>query len=487
MNDIPKEVIAVVALLKHEGFEAYLVGGCVRDVLMGKKPKDWDVTTNALPEDIQRIFPHTFYENNFGTVGVVTDGVEDKTLEVIEVTPYRTESGYSDKRHPDTVSFGTSLKEDLKRRDFTMNAIALDPLTGDIEDPHKGQADIDAKIVRTVGTPEERFNEDALRIMRAVRLATELDFELAPETISAIQKLAGSLADISAERIRDEFTKLILSPNPRRGIEALYELHLLRYVAPEVEEGVNVKQNQAHSYGVFEHIVRTLQAAADKHATLEVRLAALFHDIAKPHTREFSEKNDDWSFHGHDVVGARITRKRLQALRYPNDVVATVTKLVRWHMFFSDTDEITHSAVRRLIRNVGTENIKNILLLRVCDRIGTGRPKEEPYRLRKYQSMIEEVMRDPVSVSMLKVNGEDIMKLLNEKGSPRIGWILHALLEEVLDDPKRNTKEYLESRVKQLATLPDEELKKLGEAGKDVREEAEAEELKKIRSKYFVE
>ncbi len=487
MNDIPKEVIAVVALLKHEGFEAYLVGGCVRDVLMEKKPKDWDVTTNALPDDIQRIFPHTFYENDFGTVGVVNDDATDPTLAVIEVTPYRTESGYSDKRHPDSVSFGTSLKEDLKRRDFTMNAIALDPLTGDIEDPHKGQADIEKKTIRTVGSAEERFLEDALRIMRAVRFAAELDFDLAEETTTAIRALHTGLSDISAERIRDEFTKLILSPNPRKGIELLYELHLLSYVAPEVEEGVNVKQNQAHSYGVFEHIVRTLQAAADKNATLEVRLAALFHDIAKPHTKEFSEKNDDWSFHGHDVVGARITRKRLQALRYPNDVVATVTKLVRWHMFFSDTDEITHSAVRRLIRNVGTENIKNILLLRVCDRIGTGRPKEEPYRLRKYQSMIEEVMRDPVSVSMLTVNGEDIMKLLDEKGSPRIGWILHALLEEVLDDPKRNTKDYLENRAKELALLSADELKKLGEAGKDVREEAEAEELKKIRSKYFVE
>ncbi len=487
MQDIPKEIIAVVALLKHEGFEAYLVGGCVRDVLMVRTPKDWDVTTNATPEDIQRIFPHTFYENTFGTVGVVTDDATDPTLQVIEVTPYRTESGYSDSRHPDTVEFGTTLKEDLKRRDFTMNAIALDPLTGEIIDPHKGQDDIEHKLIRTVGDPKERFGEDALRMMRAVRLSAELDFELSPEVADAIRKHGDLLADISAERLRDEFTKLIMSPHPRKGIECMYELHLLRFVVPELEEGVNVKQNQAHSYGVFEHIVRTLQAAADKNGKLELRLAALFHDIAKPHTKAFDDKKDDWSFHGHDLVGSKLARKRLQALKYPSDVVATVSKLVRWHMFFSDTDEITHSAVRRLVRNVGTEHIQDILLLRVCDRIGTGRPKEEPYRLRKYQSMVEEVMRDPISVSMLAIDGADVMKLLDERGGPRIGWILHALLEEVLDDPKRNTKDYLEQRAHELTALPDTELKKLGEAGKEMREEAEAEEVKKIRSKHFVE
>jgi putative nucleotidyltransferase with HDIG domain len=278
-----------------------------------------------------------------------------------------------------------------------------------------------------------------------------------------------------------------MSPHPRKGVEMLYELHLLAHVVPELEEGVNVKQNQAHSYAVFEHIVRTLQAAADKQATLEVRLAALFHDIAKPHTKAFDAKKDDWSFHGHEVVGSKIARKRLQALRYPGDIVDTVTKLVRWHMFFSDTEEITHSAVRRLVKNVGTDHIQDILLLRICDRVGTGRPKEEPYRLRKYQAMVEEVMRDPISVSMLSINGSDLMQILNERGGPKIGYILHALLEEVLDDPKRNTKGYLEGRAKELAALPDAKLKELGEAGREVREAAEAEEVKKIRSKHFVD
>lgn len=487
MNDVPKEAIAVVALLQHEGFEAHLVGGCVRDIVMGRTPKDWDVTTNATPEDIARIFPNTFYENEYGTVGVVNEETTDPTLKVIEVTPYRIEGKYSDKRHPDSVTFAKSLTDDLKRRDFTMNAIAYDPLSETLSDPHEGTKDIENKIIRTVGDARERFAEDALRIMRAVRFAAELDFELDKSTEAAIRDLGDTLKDIAAERIGDEFTKLIMSPRPRKGIELFYELGILRHIVPELEEGVNVKQNQAHTYPVFEHIVRTLQAAADKNATLEVRLAALFHDIGKPATKAFNEKNDDWSFHGHDMVGAKIAKRRLRELRYGNDVIETVVKLVRWHMFFSDTEQITHSAVRRLISNVGHDNVENILLLRVCDRIGTGRPKEQPYRLRKYKAMIEEVLRDPVSVGMLAVKGSDIMEELGEEPGRRIGWILGALLEIVLDDPTQNTREILLERAKDLAALPEQELKKLGEAAKEAREAIEAEEIGKIRSKYHVE
>lgn len=493
MNDVPKEAIAVVALLQHEGFEAHLVGGCVRDILMNRTPKDWDVTTNAKPEDIERIFPNTFYENDYGTVGVVNDdlsaqaGATDPTLKVIEVTPYRIEGKYSDKRHPDSVSFATKLEDDLKRRDFAMNAIAYDPIAGVFTDPHGGAHDIEHKLIRTVGDARERFAEDALRIMRAVRFSADLDFDLDKDTETAIRELGDTLKDIAMERIGDEFTKLMMSPRPRKGIELLYELGLLKHIVPELEEGVNVKQNQAHTYQVFEHIVRTTQAAADKNATLEVRLAALFHDIGKPATKAFNEKNDDWSFHGHDMVGAKIAKHRLRELRYGNDVVETVTKLVRWHMFFSDTEQITHSAVRRLISNVGHDNVENILLLRVCDRIGTGRPKEQPYRLRKYKAMIEEVLRDPVSVAMLAVKGADIMSELGEKPGPRIGWILNALLEVVLDDPAQNTKEILIARAKEFSQLPESELKKLGEAAQEARKAIEAKEIGEIRSKYHVE
>ncbi|MCR4274596.1 MAG: HD domain-containing protein [Candidatus Campbellbacteria bacterium] len=487
MKDLPKEARGIVALLQHNGYEAYLVGGCVRDMYLDCTPKDWDVTTNANPEQIQALFPHTFYENEYGTVGVVNDETEDATLKAIEVTPYRKESGYSDKRHPDSVSFGTSLEEDLARRDFTINAFAFDTTTNTLVDVYDGKKDLKDKLIRAVGDAEKRFNEDALRMLRAVRFATEFGFDIEKKTSDAILKHADDLAHISAERIRDEFTKMLLSDSPFRGVRLLHEHKLLSYIVPELEKGIDVGQNQAHSYTVFEHIGRTLQAAADKKFSLELRLATLFHDIAKPHTKAMDTKKNDWSFHGHEVVGSRLARKRMQELRFPTEIVEKVTKLVRWHMFFSDTEQITHSAVRRLIRNVGPENVEDILNVRICDRIGTGRPKEQPYRLRKYKAMIDEVLRDPVSVGMLSIDGKQLMELLGERPGPRIGWILHALLEDVLDDPTQNTKEYLETRAQTLVKLPDAELRILGEKGRDAQEEAEEKEVKKIRSKHHVE
>lgn len=487
MKPIPKEVRAVVALLQHKGFEAYLVGGCVRDIVMDRKPKDWDVTTNATPEAIQELFPNTFYENEFGTVGVVSDDAEDETLKVIEVTPYRKETGYSDKRHPDTVEFSADLTEDLKRRDFTINAIAYDPIGEKIVDPYKGHADIEKKRVAAVGDAHARFNEDALRMLRAVRIATELDFDIDPETSAAIVEMSKHLGHISQERIRDEVVKIVMSDHPRRGFILLHEHDLLTHIIPELEAGVGIEQNQAHSYRVFEHILQTLDASAKKKQALAVRLAALFHDVAKPHTRAFDDKKKDWSFHGHEVEGSKLAKLRLQELRFPTAIVEKTVKLVRWHMFFSDTEQITHSAVRRLIKNVGQENVEDLLMLRVCDRIGMGRPKEEPYRLRKYKAMIEEVMRDPISVGMLQIDGKKLMETVGEKPGPRIGWILHALLEDVLDEPGRNTKEWLQNRAIELAKLNEKELKELGEAGKNAQEHAEGEEIKKVRSKYHVE
>ena len=490
---IPKEVSRITDALKNAGFEAYLVGGCVRDMILGRKPQDWDVTTNATPEEIQGFFENTFYENEYGTVGVVNEGIEDPTLKVVEVTPYRKESGYTNKRHPDVVTFGVTLEEDLSRRDFTVNAIAYDPSDskghpkGHFVDPHKGQKDIKDKIIKTVGKPADRFGEDALRILRAVRLASELRFEIEPGSRETIKKMAQNLAEISRERIRDEFVKIIMSDKPMFGMLLAYDLGLTTHIAPALAEGVHVKQNQAHAYVVFEHLMRTLQASADKKLALEVRLAALFHDIAKPHTKAWNEKKEDWSFHGHQVVGAKITAKTLENLRFSRETIEKTVKLVRWHMFFSDTEQITHSAVRRLIKSVGVENVWDLMELRKCDRIGTGRPKESPYRLRKYQAMIEEVMRDPTTVGMLKIDGVRLMEVTREKPGPRIGWILHALLEEVLDDPSKNTLEYMENRATELSVLSDKELQTLGEAGKEKKEEVEETETKKIRGKYGVE
>ena len=483
---LPKEIESVTKTLKNKGFSAYLVGGCVRDILIGRIPKDWDFTTDATPEQIQELFEETFYENEYGTVGVVLDDVSDETLKVIEITPYRKETGYSDGRRPDTVAFGTSLEEDLARRDFTINAIALDPDEGEVVDPYGGIQDIQKRLIRAVGKPEERFAEDGLRILRAVRLGAELGFEIEKDSHETIGKGSSMLSHIAKERIRDEFSRILLSDSPAHGLTLLRELGLLSYIVPDLEQSFDIEQNQAHSYDVWEHLIRTVQAAADKKHPLELRLAALFHDIAKPHTRDRDPKKDDWSFHGHEVVGASVAHVTLTDLKYPKEVIKKVRKLVRWHMFFSDPDEITLSAVRRLISNVGKENVDDLMKLRICDRVGTGRPKEEPYRLRKYMSMIEEVSRDPVSVGMLALDGKDVMDVSGETPGPRLGWILHALLEDVLDDPSKNTKKELEKRIKDLSQLSDPELKKLGEAGKESREKAEDEEIRQIRKQFHV-
>lgn len=482
---IPLEVRTVTKTLRDAGFEAYLVGGCVRDLMIGRTPKDWDVTTNATPETLQSIFPDSFYENDFGTVGVKT-GSDDARLAIIEVTPYRTESGYSDKRRPDLVTFGDNLEDDLARRDFTINAIALDDSKGHIVDPYQGQKDIEHRVLKTVREPADRFEEDALRLMRAVRLVAELDFALDADTAAAIKEKASNLQHISRERVRDEFVRILNSKQPMMAIILAQQLGLLEFIAPDLVRGIGVDQNQAHSYDVFGHLLRALQHAADKDWGFDIRLAALFHDVSKPETRRWSDEKKDWTFHGHEVVGARTTKKALEDLRFSRETIEKVTKLVRWHMFFSDPDQITLSAVRRMIRNVGEENIWELLNLRICDRIGTGRPKEQPFRFRKYKAMVEEALRDPISVGMLKTDGTRLMETFKAAPGPRIGWTLNALLEEVLEDPKKNTEEYLDMRSEVLLGLSDDDLKELGDAGKKKREEREEEELQRILDKHHV-
>lgn len=487
--DIPKEVSQVTEALENAGFEAYLVGGCVRDLIRGEKPRDWDVATNANPAQMQDIFAHAFYNNDFGTVGVVNEETEDETLKVVQVTPYRLEAAYSDFRRPDAVTFGGNLEDDLKRRDFTMNAIAYGISKGHkghIVDLYKGQKDIKDKIIRAVGEPKERFSEDALRILRAVRLSAELDFAIEPETREAIRGHAALLENISRERIRDEFVRIVMSPKPMDGIKTAQTLGVLAYVIPELEEGVGIEQNKTHKYAVFEHLLRVLQHSADKGWPLEIRLAALFHDIGKPKSRRWAKERGDWTFHGHEVIGARMAKRILERLRFPRETADAVVKLVRWHMFFSDPEKITLSAVRRMVRNVGEERIWDLMNLRISDRIGTGRPKEQPFRFRKYKSMVEEALRDPTSVSMLKIDGNRIMEIMEVKPGPKIGHILSALLEEVLEDPEKNAPEYLEKRAGELVVLPEEKLKKLGESGKQKLEDIEKEEVEKIRSKYWV-
>ena len=484
-TDIPDVVANIARTLEQGGFEAFLVGGCVRDLLLKRVPKDWDLTTDALPDEIVSLFPETFQNNVFGTVGIVTES-EDTSLKVVEVTPYRIESDYTDARRPDTVSFTKNLDEDLKRRDFTVNAIAYSIDNNVVVDHFEGEKDILARRIRAVGHADERFAEDALRMMRAVRLASELDFMIEGETLAAIAKNVANLGRISKERIRDEFVKIIASPQPMQGIILLEKLGMLSYVVPDLLGAIGIEQNGAHAYHVYEHLLRSVQHAADKNYPFEVRLAALFHDIGKPASRRWSKEKNDYTFHGHEVIGARMTKKALEALRLPRETIDTVVKLVRWHMFFSDPALISLSAVRRTIRNVGEGQIVNLLDLRICDRIGTGRPKEQPFRFRQYKAMVDEALRDPISVKMLKIDGIRIMKVTGETPGPKLGDTLHALLEEVLEDPARNTEEYLDQRAGELMKLPAEELRALGAEGREAQEEEEAGELAKLKRKHKV-
>ncbi|MDO8569287.1 MAG: HD domain-containing protein [bacterium] len=483
--EIPEEVKDISRVISVAGFENFLVGGCVRDLIIGRGPKDWDFTTNAKPDEIIKLFPKTFYENEYGTVGVVNEQTDDKTLKVVEVTPYRLESGYSDFRRPDKVEWGKTIEDDLARRDFTMNALAYSIKTEELLDLFQGKEDIEKKIIRTVGKPEERFGEDALRMFRALRLASELNFAIEHETQMAIMKHAELLTHISRERIRDEFEKIIMSDTPAFAIELASRLGLLKFISSEFEKGIGMEQNQAHAYTVWEHLLRTLNHAAKKNFPLYVRLAAFAHDVAKPHTRK--RINGQWTFYNHEVLGARLARNILTDLRFPKEIVEKVVKLVRWHMFFSDTEKITLSAVRRIVRNVGTDLIWDLVDLRVCDRIGTGRPKETPFRLRKYKSMIEEAMRDPISVKQLALGGADIMRLTDIGPGPHIGFILEILLSKVLEKPGLNTREYLEDRVRELHALKPDELAKLGKTARSKNENEEEKEIEKIREEYKVQ
>ena len=485
-HSIPREVSRITKTLEKAGFESYLIGGCVRDMLLDKEPKDWDITTNAKPEQIISLFEKTFYENEYGTVGVVNEETEHETLKVIEVTPYRLEATYSDNRRPDSVTFSDNLEEDLKRRDFAMNAIAYNISKGHLIDPYKGQKDIKDKIIRTVGSPLDRFSEDALRILRAVRLAAELDFTINTQTQEAIKQTSRTLQNIAVERIRDEFTKIVESENGMEGIILAHELDVLKYIIPELEEGIGVEQSGSHIYTVWEHNLRTLKHATNRNWMLHVKLAALLHDISKPKTRRWSKEKNRYTFYGHDVVGGKTAKKILERLKFSKKMTAKVSNLVKYHMFFSDIDKITLSAVRRIVRNVGSENVWDLMKVRACDRIGMGRPKESPYRLRKYKSMIEEAMRAPVSVQMLKIDGAKIMEVTRETPGPKIGFILHALLEETLNDPDNNNEEFLVKHALELNKLPEDELKKLAEKGKKEKEKEEERELKEIRDKHGV-
>ena len=482
---IPSEVAGVVEKLQKAGFKAYVVGGCVRDLLRGVKPKDWDVTTSAKPEEILKLFPESFYENKFLTVTVKT-GSPDSAIAEVEVTTFRAEGKYTDKRHPDEVRFAKTLEEDLSRRDFTINALAVDA-GGKITDPFDGQSDLKKKLIRAVGEPEKRFGEDALRMLRAIRLAVELGFKIESGTEQAIKKFAGNLQFIAKERIRDEFIKIVETKEAKIGVEILHELGLLKFIIPELELGIGV-ENRPRIFTIWEHNLKAFEYGVKTGFSLVVRLAALLHDIGKPPAKG-DMKNGEWTFYGHDVVGARMTTQILERLHFSHDFVEKIVKLVRWHLFKYDPDEgITDSSVRRLIRRVGAENMDDLVKLRICDRMGMGVPKALPYRLRHFQFRVEKILREEEEPTpkMLKINGDEVMKILAIQPGPKVGHILEALLQEVIDEPVLNTYENLERRIKNLGKLADEELVKIAEESESKVEMVEDERISEIKAKYYV-
>jgi tRNA nucleotidyltransferase (CCA-adding enzyme) len=437
---IPKEVRGAAKTLKSGGFQAWVVGGSVRDLLIGRPVTDYDVATDARPEQVMGVFRKTVPTGvKHGTVTVLARSMN------VEVTTFRTDGKYSDARRPDEVSFARTIEEDLSRRDFTINGIAYDPLTDRMVDPFGGREDIARRTIRTIGDPRDRFHEDGLRPFRACRLASQLGFVIEAETFRAISECLGRAAEVSAERVRDELVKIIQSEKPSVGIELLRECGLLELCVPELLTGFDVRQNKYHKYDIYYHNIFSCDAASP--ADYRLRLASLFHDIGKSYARkEVGEDKDRTKsvFYNHEIIGAAVTRKVLQRLKFSNADVKAVTHLIRNHMFHY-TSQWTDGAVRRFMRKVGLENIDSLFELRRADRIGNGLKRGESGSVGNLRNRINKVIEaeNAITVKDLAVDGNDIMSELKLQPGPVVGRILRELLERILDDPSENTRETL--------------------------------------------
>lgn len=434
---LPLAIIKVLQTLESGGFKVYIVGGAVRDLLTNTATTDWDFTTDATPEEIQKLFPDSYYDNNFGTVGVK---LEEK---ILEITTFRSESGYSDRRRPDKVVWGKSLHEDLHRRDFTINAMAISP-KGEIIDPFDGQKDLKRKIIRAVEDANKRFGEDALRMMRAIRIAAQLGFSIEAKTLAAINKNSALINQIAGERVRDELLKILASPFPKDGLLMLFASGLLEHILPELMETRGVKQAGHHTKDVWLHSLDSLAACPSPDPI--VRLATLLHDMAKPRVNKSMGVGKEITFYNHEVVGARMTKAISQRLKLSKKDSDLLWLLVRWHMFHYDP-KITDKAIRRFIKKVGLVNINKMMMLRIGDRVGGG-SKATSWRLREMQERIGQVLYTPMQIADLKVDGNDVMKILNLKPGPKVGEILKKLFDEVMDDAAKNEKEYLLKKIK---------------------------------------
>ncbi len=446
---IPADVLAVCGRLRQAGHAAFVVGGAVRDLLLGRKPGDFDVATSAHPEDTLRLFGARYAIPTgveHGTVTVLTG--EPPAFRHVEVTTFRGEGVYLDGRRPSTVSFSATLDEDLSRRDFTMNAIAFDPAGGTVFDPFDGQGDLARKIVRAVGDARIRFLEDGLRPMRAVRQAAQLGFSLAPETQAAIPRTFASLHKVSAERIRDELRKLLLAPKPSHGLDLMRQTGLLAEVLPELLPTVGCTQNRFHKHDVYTHTLATVDAAIPDFV---VRMAALLHDLGKPKTQApRADAPGEFSFFGHEQVSKAMAEEICLRLKLSAAERSTICALVAGHMFFY-TPEWTDGTVRRFVRKVGTDLVPSLFALREADVASRGQGEDRVGETRALRARIAKVAADDAAlrVTDLAIDGRDVMRVLAIPPGRRVGEILDQLLERVLDDPALNQRECLEQLLRE--------------------------------------
>jgi len=443
---VPQQVTKIINKFEEKGYEIYIVGGVVRDILLKRQLYDWDFTTNAEPEQVLKLFDNAYYDNKFGMVGIpIGDDIRP-----FEITTFRTDHGYTDSRHPDEVRWGKSLEEDLQRRDFTINSLALKRAKDNFEliDLYNGERDLKDKLIRAVGDPKKRFEEDALRMMRAVRIATQLQFNIEEETFRAIQLMAGNIKKVSAERIRDELFKLLASDYPADGYQILRNTGLAMEILPEVETGFGIEQQSPGRHHIFDvgtHSLLSLKYCPSFDPV--TRLATLIHDIGKVKTQR-KYPDGRITFYNHEMESTKIAEFVAERLRFSNTQKNKFVRLVRWHQFTVDERQ-TDSAIRRFIRNVEVENIPDMISLRVGDRLGGG-AKETSWRLEEFKERLIEVQKQPFSVSDLKISGNDVMKVKNITPGPMVGKYLEMIFYEVTEMGLSNKREILIEKLKEI-------------------------------------